>query len=601
MGPLKNKGCLWCICFLLAAWPALAQEPDSIVHAKDTTSLLKEGLKKLSETLTAETFTDSLPQRKSEDILKPYQGKIIRNIYINHIGFNKSIYSPEKNIATWAAKAADYIHTDTRPEIVRQHLFFKEGKPLNPYQLADNERYLRSLNFILDSRIVADSIEGTDSVDVRIITRDVFSIGGRLNPDPTYFIGGLYDANFLGMAQRVGITTLFIPTRSPRTGVNMYYQKSSVFGSLASATVGYTELNNASSYGGENEYAWYFMLDRPLVSPYARFAGGAELSHNWSINVRNSSDSVFLDYRYNVLDLWGGYNIGVSQNMNNRARHFTAIRYFNQNYTRQPFQPYALDFPVYNDRQMILGSVSFYKQNFFKTKYVFGFGRTEDVPYGTNFTVTGGWTKELGLQRPYFSADLTKSFFVSEGHSYTIRAAAGGYWEDTGSEDFIFLASGSFLSKLIGYERVKVRHSFTAGYAEIINHKHLFLLNLNNQLRSFRPDSLFGFRRYHAIFESTFFTTWSLVGFRFAPFTSVEAGVLRQTLDGKYRNKLYPGFSAGIRTRNENLTFGTVEARVHYFPINVPGVSKLEVKLRANLSYRFLNQFAKAPALLIYN
>ena len=69
MSPIKSNGWLYCICFLLAAIAATAQEPDSTVQAKDTTSLLKEGLKKLSETLTAETFTDSLTHMGSRNNL----------------------------------------------------------------------------------------------------------------------------------------------------------------------------------------------------------------------------------------------------------------------------------------------------------------------------------------------------------------------------------------------------------------------------------------------------------------------------------------------------------------------------------------------------
>lgn len=594
------------LCLFLVSSLAKAQEVDTLAQPEDTTGLLKEVFRgklarKINEALTAETFTDSLPQRKSEDVLKPYQGKIIRNIYVNHLGFNKSIYSPEKNIATWAAKAAGYLHTDTRPEIVRQHLFFSEGQRLNPYKLADNERFLRSLAFILDARVVADSIAGTDSVDVRVVTRDVFSIGGRLNLDPARFVAGLYDANFLGLGQRIGATSLHVPGRAPRWGYNVYYQKSSIWGSFINTTIGYTELNNASSYGGENEYAWYFEAERPLASPYAEYAGGLEISHNWSRNVYGYPDSIFLNYRYNVLDIWGGYNFGTYNNMNDRARHFAAIRYFHQNFTTQPFQTPYLDQRAYNDRTMVLGSVTFYKQNFYKTRFIYGFGRTEDLPYGTKLTMTGGYTRELGLERPYLSTELLKTFVVPKGHAFTLRTAGGGYWDDTGAEDFVLLVRGDFLSKLLRFERLKIRNSLSAGYAEIFRQKTAFLLNLNNQLRGFRPDSLFGYKRFHVQLESTFFTTWSLLGFRLAPFTSAEAGLLQQRGSERAANKIYPGFSGGIRTRNENLTFRTVELRLYYFPKAVAGVDHFEIRLRTNLRFGFSAPFATAPDLLIYN
>ena len=61
-----------------------------------------------------------------------------------------------------------------------QHLFISENTPLNPHRLADNERFLRDKDFILDSRIVVTPVEGSDSVDLTVITRDVFSLGGTM-------------------------------------------------------------------------------------------------------------------------------------------------------------------------------------------------------------------------------------------------------------------------------------------------------------------------------------------------------------------------------------------------------------------------------------
>jgi hypothetical protein len=56
-------------------------------------------------------------------------------------------------------------------------------------------------------------------------------------------------------------------------GHEFYYSKSSLGGSLINVLAGYTQLNTGSSYGNEWEEAYYLRLDRPLVSPYSRFAG----------------------------------------------------------------------------------------------------------------------------------------------------------------------------------------------------------------------------------------------------------------------------------------------------------------------------------------
>src|SRR6187401_2781376 len=75
---------------------------------------------------------DTTVNEKSTDPFKPYEGKIIRYIYIERFGFEKSIYDSAKKLDQLSTKVANAIHSDTKPFIIRQHLFFKENEPLNP-------------------------------------------------------------------------------------------------------------------------------------------------------------------------------------------------------------------------------------------------------------------------------------------------------------------------------------------------------------------------------------------------------------------------------------------------------------------------------------
>jgi hypothetical protein len=602
---ILTKNRLWLVCLFL---PFLSySQKDTTLQKKDSTSLL-ENLKnsrlgkELARSIRAKPFSDATQQERSEDKTMRYEGKIIRNIYIEHVGFNRSIYNPDKNIKNVVTRFANSLHTDTREQTIRQHLFFYSGDELNPYRLADNERYLRDQDFILDSRIIVEPLDQTsDSVDVRVITRDVFSLGGRLRPSLTKFRLSAYDANLLGQAQRLESTLLYQIDRNPHTGINVNYRKSSLMGSLTNLTLGYTQIDNGSSYGNENEYSYYTRLDRPLVSPYSRWAGGVEISHNWSKNVYQSPDSLFRSYRYNVQDYWAGYNIGVKNNMNDRTRHFVALRYFQQQFLRQPLQPYEFQNPIYNSRQILLASVTFYERNFYKTNFIYGFGRTEDVPYGLSATFTTGWSKELRTERPYASADVTKSFVGAKGNFYTLHGALGAYIKKSEAQDVLFLASANTFSRLLYWKKMRVRQSLEFGYSQILNQNTTELLTLNNQVKGFSPDSLYGTKRLYAKSETTLFTPWSIAGFRLATFASFEGGVLRQRTAGGGLTKLYPGFSTGVRTRNENLIFGTLEARVFYFPIRVDGVSHFEFKFTSNLRIKYSGSFVKVPGLLVYN
>lgn len=569
----------------------------TLIQAITNSKLARE----LADLLKARPFSDTARQEKSETRFLPYEGKIIRDIHIDNERFSRPIRQG-KGFAASVERFAHKLHTNTRSITIKQHLFFAPGQRLNPYRLADNERFLRDQDFILDSRIVVEPIDDNgDSVDVHIYTRDVFSLGGRFSPGNVDEVKlGVYDANLMGLGQRLDASLVVDGSRTPVAGVSAFYRKSSLLGSLANVTVGFTQLNDASSFATEYEYAYFLRISRPLVSPYSRWAGGFELSRNWSRNVRNFADSLFLRYAYNVRDIWLGYNIGIKNNMNDRTRHFVAVRYFDQRYTRQPAQELQQSLALYNDRKLLLAELTFYEQNFYKTNYIFGFGRTEDIPYGTTFTLTGGWSKELNNERPYFSADFNKSLVAPEGNFYTIRAAAGGYYRNE-VQDAVYLVSANFFSRLLTWRRNKVRQSFEGGYTQLSNQRTANLLTINNQLRGFTPDSLVGFKRFYFRSETTVFTKWNLANFRFAPFVALEAAVLRVGDEGSRQTKFYPGIGGGIRTRNENLIFGTLEARFFFFPARERGVSLLEFRLSSNLRLKYSASFVRPPDQLIYN
>ncbi len=414
---------------------SFAQQRDSIEITNDTTGniidrvkdtrLSKEVLKSVRRKPEPENFINT----KSEAAFLPFEGKYIRQILINHVGFERSLTDSTKNVKNTLVRIGNALHSNSKEWMIRDHVFFREKKPLNPYLLADNERYLRDLNFIVDARIYVMPLSSTqDSVDVLVVTRDVFSIGGSFSPrgvDETKF--KIYDANFLGWGQRIQFNGHYDPDRDPNFGYEVYYHKSSLGGSLVNVLAGYTQLNTGSSYGNEWEEAYYLRLDRPLVSPYSRFAGGLEFSRNWSKNFYSAADSVFRTYRYNVRDVWLGYNIGARRNHKNRSRHFISARVFEQRFSKKPLQSQDAINPAFNSRTFVLGQFTFFKQEFYKTQYVYGFGRTEDVPYGHNMSILAGWQNLLSLQRAYVGFDAEKSFVHSGGNFYTLSFRIGGF------------------------------------------------------------------------------------------------------------------------------------------------------------------------------
>jgi len=550
---------------------------------------------------------DTTINQKSEQAFMRYKGRIIRKIIIQKIGFERSIYDTAKHkIVNDVTRLANSLHTNTRVQVIRDNLFIREKKPLDPYRLADNERYLRDLDFILDANILVRPVQGQrDSVDVIVVTRDVFSLGGSFDPSSAdRYRFSIFDANLAGLGQRTQFTGLYDGGRHPKFGSQILYAKSSVAGSLINATISYTQLNNAASYGLENENSVYLRLNRPLVSPYTRMAGGIELSQNWSTNVFNKPDTAFRNYQYGIMDFWVGYNMGMKNQIQNRNRHFVAIRSFHQNFSERPVQNSEVQSPIYNDKSFVLGEVTFYNQNFYKTRYIYGFGRTEDVPYGMQVTVLAGGVKQFNRTRPYVGAEFEKSVVRKNGDFHTYAIGVGGFKENNELQDVLILTTFSFYSKLIEYRRLKIRQSLTGGYSAVLNQTSTLPLRIDNEfgLESFKADSLIGNKRLGIKAETIITIPLTVLGFRFAPLAFAEMAIVAPKGKNLFDEKAYFSLGGGVRTRNENLVFGTIELRVYYFPRVTEDLSHFKVSISTNIQrVKYSSGFVKAPAFIRYN
>lgn len=609
------------IAIVFAITCAEAQVKKDSVNQKKKNSLAKKAFR---EGLDLISTTPKVPVKnsKSENPFLPYSGKIIRSIYIQHIGFEKSIYDSTKKTKKLVADVSNFLHVNTRAKTLRQHLFIKKNEPLNPHKLADNERYLRDKDFILDCRIVPDSIPGTDSVDLVVLTRDVFSIGGSAGGSPPSSLEfSIYDANLAGRGQRLEYFSLLEEDRHPFYGFGLLFNQSSIFGSLTNLELIYTQINSGRSIGKENEYAIITRLNRPLVSPYSRLAGGFEYSKNWSENVYREATDEFLKYNYNIFDVWLGYNIGVKRNFKNRNRQFLAIRYADGVYGDTPEQPEYRVQPKYNDQSGVMSEFTFYQQNFYRTQYVFGFGRTEDVPTGINASVTGGLiklggtsrlikidsTNSIGIdsagstERPYGALKFGYAVANRKGNFYKTTIQASTFFNQGSFEDVILHINGTYVTRALTIGRSKLRNYVSVTYSQINNPKTQEYMKIPNSIiPGFSSDSVFAEKRLVTHLESSLYLPFQLLGFKFAPFLAVDIVTIDCTVCISDKNAYY-GLSGGLRTRNENLIFGTMELKFTYIPQNEFGDSKVNIGFKQNLRVKNSGSFVRKPSLIKYN
>jgi hypothetical protein len=547
---------------------------------------------------------DTLQPARSELQFKEYHGKIIRRIVTTHLGFEKSIPNLNEVIDSKTARAGNNFHSHTKEKIIRENIFIEEGIPLNMYRLADNERLLRDLEFILDSRIYIRPVENTDSVDVVFITRDVFSLGAFALPMGNNDLRfGAQEANLLGTAQKLQFTGVYNSSNQPTTGIDLLYQKTNLFGSYVNVSYQYTELDAGRSIGNENESASVFRLSRPLYNPFARWTGALEISTNWSKNITQKEATEFADYKYNVQDAWFGYTLGLQKNATsrgeNRNRIMIAARYYNQVFDTKPTIPLSReDSARYSDRAAALGQITFFKQNFLKTQYVYGFGRTEDIPAGYRISFIGGWERLMNIERPYMGTDIVVNMVAGTGAFYTAALKLGNYLNEDLIEDAEAQLSLSRYSKLIGWKNNRLRNYTDINFASQLNQTLKPKLDINDMqgVMGFTPDSLQGSKRLRLRNELVWYTTLKPFGFHLAPVFNIDLAFIGQQYQPLMKKEnFYSGFSGGLKARNENLIFNTVELRVFYYPTTVEDINQWQAEIRISKRLKYPTTLVTAP------
>jgi len=598
--------CIVCFIVLLSYSDVHSQKSDSTENglSQKRTTFLQFLLKPITRSGT----DSSVLINKNEVSFLPYEGKVIRHILVKEFGFEKIFTDTTKQIRYFGKVFIKHLHKNTREWVIRNNLFIQEKTTLNANLVADNERYLRSLNYIHDARILVNTIaDEPDSVDLVVITKDFLSITLQLNDvSKNRFKAKVGDANLAGTAQNIQFTTLFENKRDPHFGYEIQYKNNSIASTFMNATVGFSKISHNLYDGALEENTWHAGIERPLVSQYLHVAGAIMFAHSQTYNHYTKPDSLFYNYHYNTFDTWIGYNLGVRKFLFLKKvlnRHFISIRYFRNKFNQVPYQLGDKFIFRLNNREAVLAQFTFFRQNFYKTNYVFGFGITEDVPNGYNIALTTGWYKQLHLERPYAGIDANLYTVTNRGNVMQYFLRTGTFLNKGKIEDAAILIGISSFSRIFSYKNLKIRRYLRFSYTKQFNRIGLDPLYINNVfgLKYISLDSASGNRRLSLHTEIIFFIKYKILGFKFAPFASGDIAHFIPEHENTSNSGFYPGLGGGIRTRNENILLGTIELRFMYFPRKSQQHDAFKLTIATNLRSRYNNNYVKAPDIIQVN
>jgi len=148
----------------------------------------------------------------------------------------------------------------------------------------------------------------------------------------------------------------------------------------------------------------------------------------------------------------------------------------------------------------------------------------------------------------------------------------GTFFNHSGTEQGIVDVRLDFISKLFSIFNVKARQFIKLNYTLGINRFEIEDLLLRNDygIRGFSSQIGKGKQRLTLNIENVFFQKKSILNFQSALFSFIDLGLIGPTHESIFQQKYYAGLGVGLRIRNENLVFKTIQLRFAFYP-NLPG------------------------------
>lgn len=528
---------------------------DTITHKYITTDTTKKATH-ISNLIAKNLFkapstnVDSTLQKISK--FNGFEGKKIDSIVILRENVFNEDESSNKTLQL-LKKSANSLNYMTRESTIKRYLLFHKGDTVVPENMIKSEALLREMSSISKAYIRLEENEN-GGVTAYISTTDSWSIVLQLYYRTTN--NGMLrisDYDFLGTGNRLDLNEYFnIKQKDYFKGVELNYFMPNLFGK-------FIEVNIGGGIGKEFHSA-KLSADKFFVRPND-WAGG--IRYNRRKEERHIAfEDIFVPEDKQTINLWFGQSINISKRWGDNLFYTAKIeelKFFERPYHTPTYSPY---FHNYRD---VLASFGLYKEKFYRGNLIYGYGRTESIPYGYKAEFVGGFRKGEYDNAPYIGTNLSIGNIVNLGY-IGAKISFGTFIGNTPSLHQTKLDAGLlYFTKLqqLGGD-LNMRQFFNLNYTSSIRWMHGYYEELNfqnnNQLNSVSRGAK-GTTRLRLNPETVFFTPLHVSGFKFALFGFTDFGTIGYSVN-PFANKFYAVGGCGVRIRNESLIFKTIEFRI---------------------------------------
>jgi hypothetical protein len=446
----------------------------------------------------------------------------------------------------------------------------------------------------------------TNEVDIYIITKDIFPIGGSFNiRNANSYTASLSTNNANDGGNAFTLSHNFDKNREINAGWGFDYTNRNLQGSFTDITLGAKSFSPNEANGDLSESTIYIRGNRPLLTPNSKWTWGFDWNNANNENVFTSkwSDSLFNStYNYNLkhFDAWIGYQLFSNQISlaANNVHYFVQVRFLENIFKQRPTDYLAQIDKNYQNIEAYLGSFTLFKQKIIRTQYLYGFGRNEDLPTGKSMVITSGNYRREQSSLPYVGIKLESYKLLSNENYRHGTLSAGSSYADGQLQDVRVIASIEQINKLRYLESgYKYRSIINLSFTQTLKNKfnEALLISSSYGIPQLNKERIYGGTRITANWESVWYNSRSFYGFRTSPFAFGNITYLRTVGQPIDKGDIYSSIGSGMRIRNENLIFGTIELRAFYFPRINRQLSPWNIALITNLRYKYNSSIISKP------
>ena len=590
--PVRSLALILFSVLISAPLPLAAQ-----VKVKTDTSAQVSISRKLYNLMLVEPGEPGEPGKQGESgergasAFSKYNGLVIKTITINRLEpFGSSLARPDAETVNKSDKLLNDTHTRTRERIVGKYLLFAIGDTISDLALSETERNLRKLTFINDARIVVRPSSDRDA-DIIVITRDDYSLGGDFRysgPEKGEF--SLFERNLAGLGHEIELGLPYNLSENDRVGLRFNYRINNIAKAYTDIDFFFKSTYLESGYG--------FNLMKDFISAETDYAGGISMREVFTTTgIDTIPDTEPLEFTYQ--DYWIARSFMIHRP--SLSRLIFGARYIHNNvYERPDIDP--LSYYSLQKYRLYLASVTFSTQNFYKTNFIYNYGRTEDIPYGGLAVFVAGNEFNEFKTRKYIGTSLSWGNALPRVGHLNLSFSAAAFLEGRRTEQGIIDMSVNYFSNLLTAGNWKFRHfariSHTKGF-DRYSDEYLTLGN-GEAVTGFTNDSLRGQQRSVINLETVAFSPLRVYGFRFVFFGFADLAFIGKEPGFLPGTTTVTGIGGGVRIRNDNLVISTLQIRLTWFPGLPPysGARYFNVSGESLLRPRTFD--AGAPSLIVY-